>query len=223
MRVGIESLVGMVLLLASYFAVVNYFKKIREEKMEWHIIVPKTKNKILYLVMGVVALTGLILAFQIYYEHSTILHQVKLLTLVSVIMAISAVDYKTKKIPNEFLIIGFVARIGIAIMEVIFYKKEAFALLKDGIVAAIIIALIFFIILLIARNSIGMGDVKLFILMATYQGLWGVINSIFFSFVVSFLLSIGLLLTRKKGRKDAIPFGPSIFIGTVIAIAISGI
>ena len=77
--------------------------------------------------------------------------------------------------------------------------------------------------LLIFRNSIGMGDVKLFALMGLYQGLWGAFNAVFFSFVVSFVAAVALLATRKKNRKDVIPFGPSVLLGTILAVSLSGI
>ena len=88
---------------------------------------------------------------------------------------------------------------------------------------AIIIGGFFLIILLIFKNSIGMGDVKLFALMGLYQGLLGVFNSVFFSLIVSFFISIILLMLKRKNRKDVIPFGPSIYIGTVVGIFLTGL
>ena len=78
------------------------------------------------------------------------------------------------------------------------------------------------VLLLAFKNSIGMGDIKLFAVMGLYQGLWGVINSVFFSLAASFVISIAFLITKKKGRKDSIAFAPSIFVGTVVAICLAG-
>lgn len=68
-----------------------------------------------------------------------------------------------------------------------------------------------------------MGDIKLFALMGLYQGLFGVFNSVFFSLIVSFFISIILLILKRKNRKDVIPFGPSIYAGTVVGIFLTGL
>ena len=108
------------------------------------------------------------------------------------------------------------------IPEFISSPATGFLILKDNLVGAAVIGIFFFLLFLVFKNSIGMGDIKLFAVMGLYQGLWGAVNSVFFSLVVSFVLSVGLLITRKKGRKDTIPFGPSILIGTAIAIGLAG-
>lgn len=63
---------------------------------------------------------------------------------------------------------------------------------------------------------------KLFAVMGLYQGLWGAVNSVFFSLLASFVVSVALLISKKKGRKDTISFGPSILIGTIAAIGLAG-
>ena len=72
------------------------------------------------------------------------------------------------------------------------------------------------------KNSVGMGDVKLFAVIGLYQGLWGAVNSVFFSFIVSFINAVVLLITRKKKKSDVIAFAPCIMIGTVMAISFAG-
>ncbi len=88
----------------------------------------------------------------------------------------------------------------------------------DATLAAVIIGAFFTILLLIFKNSIGMGDIKLFCLMGLYLGLSGLLNAVFFSLLVSFFVSIAVLITKKKARNDTLAFGPMIFLGTLVSI-----
>ena len=55
-----------------------------------------------------------------------------------------------------------------------------------------------------------------------YQGIWGATNAVFFSLLVSFFLSVVLLILKRVTKKDVISFAPSILLGTVISILLSG-
>ena len=135
----------------------------------------------------------------------------------------AVVDYKEHRIPNQLLIIALFIRIILYVFEFINSKDDVIVTIKSDLAGAIIIGGFFLIILLIFKNSIGMGDIKLFALMGLYQGLFGVFNSVFFSLIVSFFISIILLILKRKNRKDVIPFGPSIYAGTVVGIFLTGL
>jgi leader peptidase (prepilin peptidase)/N-methyltransferase len=167
-------------------------------------------------------MAALIIFFNTIYSVGGFLHRLNLLILVACLLPMAAVDQKVQKIPNQFLLAALIFRVGLLIAEFIKSKSLAFSMLKDSILGAVIIGAFFLLVFFIFKNSIGMGDIKLFVLLGFYQGLSGVINSVFFSLIVSFFLSVGLLISGKKKRKDAISFGPSILIGTIIAIVLMG-
>ena len=48
------------------------------------------------------------------------------------------------------------------------------------------------------------------------------IGFLIFSFIISFFVAIYSLISRKKTKKDAIPFGPSLLIGTYLSIFLCG-
>ena len=87
------------------------------------------------------------------------------------------------------------------IAELVFSPSTVLDSLKDGVIGAAVIGLFFLLISLVFKNSMGMGDIKLFALMGLYQGLWGAFNSVFFSLLVSFFLALGLLISKKKKRR----------------------
>lgn len=220
MNIASEVALSLILLITGFFATYNYLHEIKWNKFEKD-SVRITRNKLLYLVCGLAIAALLITLFQLVYKQ-TFITQVKLLVLVFIVLPCAAADYKVHKIPNQFIVTALIIRTIIYAPEFINSASSAFTVLKNDLIGAVVIGGFFLIILLIFKNSIGMGDVKLFAVMGLYQGLWGAINSVFFSLVVSFFISVFLLITKKKGRKDVISFGPSILLGTVVAIAISG-
>jgi len=80
---------------------------------------------------------------------------------------------------------------------------------------------VLFVIALLARGGFGFGDVKLAFFLGLCTGYlgWGhVALAGIGSFVIGGVLSLFLLLTRIRGRKDAIPFGPSMVAAAYVAV-----
>ena len=82
-----------------------------------------------------------------------------------------------------------------------------------------------FVLALIARGGFGFGDVKLAFLLgvfAAYQSWDTLIVAIFAAFLLGGVVSLILVLTKIRGRKDAIAFGPYLVIGAYVALAWAG-
>lgn len=220
MNIVADILVSVVLLFIGFIGVYNYLNKKKWNTIDKNLL-KMSRNKIIYLSIGFLISTILVVLFQVIYRQP-FLTQIKLLILINIIIPCAATDYRVHKIPNQFIVFALALRVVVFVAEIISSFSAGISTLIDSAIGAGIVAGFFFLILLIFKNSIGMGDVKLFAIMGLYQGLWGTVNSVFFSLLVSFLVAIFLLITKKKGRKDVISFGPSILLGTFIAIAISG-
>lgn len=221
MIIAIDILLSIILILMGYTAVCYYTNSITWNCVNLAVLKVNSVSKIFYLISALAACGLLITLFQMVYKID-LLVQLRLLTLVLVILPIAAVDYRLQKIPNQFLVAALIFRSIFYVFEFVFFGSAVVATLWDGILGAVVIAVFFLIMLLVFKNSIGMGDIKLFAVMGLYQGLWGAVNSVFFSLLVSFVLSVVLLLLRRKSRKDTISFGPSILIGTMISISLAG-
>ena len=178
-------------------------------------------KKAAYLIAALGAEVMLAVLFNALYDVS-LLKELRLLTLVGILAPAAAIDYKTQRIPNRLLIAAAAIRGVLFAAEFVVYGADALEILKDAAAGAAAIGGFFLIMSLLFKNSVGMGDVKLFAVIGLYQGLWGGINSVFFSLCASFAAAILLLITKKKGRKDYMPFAPAIFAGTVAAMAMSG-
>ena len=217
----IDIVLSIVLLLAGYVGVCWYFsdRKITEIKNS---VLKITKKKVGYLVVGCLSTAAVILSLNLTY-HVDLVSRINLIALVLLLLPLAAIDTKVQKVPNIFLLVGLAVRVVLIAVLYIINMDNAWQITKDSLIGALVIGLFFLFLLVAFKNSIGMGDVKLFALMGLYQGIWGVINSVFFALLVSFFVSVTLLISRKKKKKDTIPFVPSIYIGTIIAICMAGI
>lgn len=184
--------------------------------------IPENKKKIsCFATMFIFNLALALLLSQIYSENSAIFY-IKRLCLVAILWPIAAIDYKKYVIPNKLLLLGLGYRVLILFFELFFERETMLSTVMMELIAAVALLVVCFIFLLIMKNSIGAGDIKLIFVMALFLNLTGLISAVMASLIVSFFISVTLLLTKKKTRKDAIPFGPSVLIGTYISIALMG-
>lgn len=77
---------------------------------------------------------------------------------------------------------------------------------------------LFLLIAILSRGGMGMGDVKMAALMGIMLGFPSVLVAIFLAVITGGITAIVLLATRKKGRKQAVPFGPFLALGTMLAL-----
>ncbi len=139
---------------------------------------------------------------------------------VAVTVTLTVTDLDRKLIPNRILFpslgIGGVLLVGGGLID-----GEAFALGRAALGGLIYFGVLL-VVAIVARGGFGMGDVKLALLLGSflaYQStnvLWvGAVGAFLLGGVVSLLL----LVTRIKSRKDAIPFGPYLVVAAYVAIA----
>ena len=77
----------------------------------------------------------------------------------------------------------------------------------------------FLAIAMINPAGMGGGDIKFAAVLGLMVGFPGILMAIWISAIGGGLIAIGLILTRKKTRKDVMPFGP--FMGAAVVL-ISG-
>jgi leader peptidase (prepilin peptidase)/N-methyltransferase len=64
----------------------------------------------------------------------------------------------------------------------------------------------------------GGGDIKLMAAAGVFLGWKGILVALLAGSLIGALVSIALMIARKKGRKDMIPFGPFLCFGIMIAV-----
>lgn len=91
--------------------------------------------------------------------------------------------------------------------------KQPVGLLNSGIIV-LIYALVFGLIMLIRKDALGVGDMKLLLLCGVYAGSASV-GIMIRGMILAFFLSIALLLFKKVTPKSGLPFVPFLLLGAL--------
>jgi leader peptidase (prepilin peptidase)/N-methyltransferase len=96
-------------------------------------------------------------------------------------------------------------------------KASIFSLLGDvfaGLMVSLPIGLIY---VVTSERAMGLGDVILAGIIGFYLGVGKGLLALYVSFLVGAMVGAILLIKRKKGMKSAVPFGPFLIIGMLVA------
>lgn len=157
----------------------------------------------------------------VYTNVVNLINFVKLMTLWVVIAGSAVIDMKKRIIPNVLLLAGLAVRVVIYILEYILYPEVFRAILISDGLGFLVGFGVFFISAVITRGAIGFGDVKLFGLIGLTTGFICTYATMLYCLLASTAVSVVLMILRKKGRKDSIPFGPCVMIGYFITLILS--
>lgn len=145
------------------------------------------------------------------------------------LLALSVVDLQYKVLPNRIVFPALIG--GWALLIVDAFVGSGLGdfqggMLLDAAIGAAIFGGFLFIVAFIYPAGMGMGDVKLALLLGSYLGYIGgiglTITGMFLSFLLGGFLGALIAVARGGGRKTQIPFGPWLALGTVTAVAIGG-
>ena len=92
--------------------------------------------------------------------------------------------------------------------------KQPVGLWNSGIIV-LIYALVFGLIMLIRKDALGVGDMKLLLLCGVYAGSASV-GIMIRGMILAFFLSIALLLFKKVTPKSGLPFVPFLLLGALL-------
>lgn len=141
------------------------------------------------------------------------------LVLFAALLAISIIDLEHYIVPNRILIPLTAAAVPLLALAVL-GDDAGVADFVRGLLGGAIGLTVMFILNLISPRGMGMGDVKMSFPLGLYLGFlgWGELVLGFFSaFLLGALVGVALIALKRRGRKDAVPFGPFLAAGTVIA------
>ena len=156
-------------------------------------------------------LCGLLYIF-LYRQFGFSVLGVVLTLLATVLLIVTFIDLDHKIIPDMITLPGIVVGILASLL-----------LTPVGIVNAIIgVCLgggLFFLVAILSRGGMGGGDIKLIAMIGAFLGWKAVLLTIFLSALFGAVVGIGLMVFKKKGRKDPVPFGPFLARGALMAMA----
>jgi len=121
-------------------------------------------------------------------------------------------DIRRKCIPNRLILAGACAGI------IIRLAAMNGAVLLDAALGALCAGGLFYVIFLLARNGIGMGDIKLIACTGFFTGLQQIIPVMVFSVILCGIFGVILLIAGRLHRKSTVPFAPFLLLGTAAAM-----
>ncbi len=156
------------------------------------------------------------------YPSNSLVFSLKRFCVLSLLWPLALIDWKTFRIPNRFVLVGLILRVVLVVPELFLDRAYVAGNVVSEIIAAFALALACGLCCICIKNSIGFGDIKLFLIMGLLLGLNGIWSAILMSLLVAFGGAIFLLLTKKKSKKDVVPFAPAIALGTYLSIILTG-
>jgi leader peptidase (prepilin peptidase)/N-methyltransferase len=128
----------------------------------------------------------------------------------AVLVALAAIDIEQRILPNRILLPAIAV---ILVLQLAFFPDSALEWLLAGPAAAAFLALP----LLVRRDAMGLGDVKLAVLLGVATG-WAVFGAIVLGCLA--MVPAALWLLRRDGsiRNATLPFGPFLALGTLLIL-----
>lgn len=127
----------------------------------------------------------------------------------SLLVAIFFIDLEHRIVPNRLVY----PAAGLRLLDILILERaEWLNYLGGGLVGL----LLFLVPILIYPAGMGMGDAKLGALIGLLLGVPRTLAALWLAFILGGLVAGLLLLTGRKGRKDAIPFAPYIVSAALI-------
>ena len=135
----------------------------------------------------------------------------KSLVLMPVLLVAAIIDLKEQIIPDSLVVFGLVS-------GTLFALAGGSRLIRDAVLGAAAGGGILLVIVLVSKGGMGWGDVKLSAVIGLFLGWQSTLVALYISFISGVVVSLLLLFTGKKGRKDPVPFGP--FLSGSAALAL---
>ncbi len=136
---------------------------------------------------------------------------IKALILTSFLLVITFIDYDHQLILDKVLL--FMAGAG-ALIECLTPSVGLLSVLAGSLAGGGLLLLI----AIASKGGMGGGDIKLATVLGIYLGAKLTLLALFLSFVIGGVVAVFILLLKRKGRRDCIPFGPFIAAGAFLSL-----
>lgn len=134
--------------------------------------------------------------------------------LLLILIPVTIIDIKIKKIPDVFTITGVVVML---ILKTLVEKQAIYlslVLLISGFIP-------FFLIWFFTKGKLGLGDAKLSAFLALALGIRAWFLMLFLSSIVAILFAVIMLVCKRIDKKTKIPYAPFLSFGALLSIFIT--
>lgn len=135
----------------------------------------------------------------------------KALILASFLLVITYIDYDHQLILDKVLLC--MAGAG-ALIECLTPSVGSLSIIAGSLAGGGLLLLI----AIASKGGMGGGDIKLAMVLGIYLGAKLTLLALFLAFVIGGVVAVFILLLKRKGRRDCIPFGPFIAAGAFLSL-----
>ncbi len=142
-----------------------------------------------------------------------------MLWFVAVGIALSMIDIDVKRLPNSLVLTSWAVVAG-GLLLTAAMEGEWSNLAYAGL-GAVCMGAVYLLLALVYPAGMGMGDVKLAVLLGMVLGWFGmaeVVVGFFLGFLLGAVYGLALIAVKRAGRKSAVPFGPFMIAGAWVAL-----
>ena len=137
------------------------------------------------------------------------------------VIILGIIDYKTKLLPNKYVLIMIITNLGLICLDPDF----TFDSLLLTILLSFLVFLVYLVIFFISKQSFGLGDVKYSFALSipsTYVfGFNQAWNMHLTGFILGGITAIGLMVFKKVPKNHAIAFGPFMSVSYFLFLVLS--
>lgn len=147
------------------------------------------------------------------------LHWLQIAKISATALALAAamlIDVETLRIPNKLVLTYGAAILLVIALDCILHTKDILTILLTAGIGLGGCFLLFMLFVVITKGGIGLGDVKLIMVIGLAYGLFDALTIVLFGMIVCTVSAMVLLFTKKKKMKDELAFGPFIFLGYIL-------
>ena len=175
-----------------------------------------------YLLMVIVA----VLYISLLYFKGISIDTLKFLFLIPMLIIAFMIDYKLQIIPNRLTLTIFETGLVFTFATSLLNITGGIDLFMDSVLGMLAGAGIFLLITLIGgaiagKEAMGFGDVKLMGALGLFFGWVNIILISVMAFLFAAIVSIVILIARRKKLSEYIPFGPFIVVASIIPMYIN--
>ncbi|MGH4119673.1 prepilin peptidase [Clostridium sp.] len=139
---------------------------------------------------------------------------IKALVLNTILIVVSFIDIEHEIIPDKVIIFTLVVGVLFSFIDDISFVNAVGGMVFGGGLMLI---------LALVPGVLGGGDIKLMFSLGIFLGFKGTLFALLLAFILAAVISILLLLLNIKKRKDYIPFGPFLALGSFIVFHFANI
>ena len=135
------------------------------------------------------------------------------------LVALSVIDFEHFLLPNR--IVYPLAIATFVLLTIAALGDDAWGALGRAVLAGAVTTLALGLLHLVSPRSMGFGDVKLAFVLGLALGWLGwdeLVLGLFCGFLAGAVVGGVLIVLRRRGRKDHLPFGPFLAFGTLVAL-----